>query len=52
MYLKLCSPEQLKDIYSELNITEESLETDIAYLMQWLEQTPHLPNIKSKYRLK
>lgn len=47
-YLKLCTLKQLDDVYRELDITEESLERDVASLMQWLEQTPHLPNIRSK----
>lgn len=48
MYLEKCSESQLKEIYQEFNITEESLKRDVNYLMEWMEKQPHLPNIKGK----
>ncbi|XP_067010634.2 alpha-tocopherol transfer protein [Anabrus simplex] len=36
--------EQLAYIYSQLNVTPESLERDVKYLMDWISQQPHLPD--------
>ncbi len=46
MYFKKCTDSQRKNIYDEINITEESLKRDVKYLMEWLEMQPHLPNVK------
>lgn len=46
MYLEKCNETQLKEIYREFNITEESLMRDVKYLMEWMEKQPHLPNVK------
>ncbi|XP_067010297.2 alpha-tocopherol transfer protein-like isoform X2 [Anabrus simplex] len=36
--------EQLTYIYNQLNMTPESLERDVKYLMDWISQQPHLPD--------
>lgn len=36
----------LKDIYEEFYASEETLLKDVEALMQWLEEQPHLPNVK------
>lgn len=48
MYLEPCTPEQLKIIYTEINIDEESLDEHVRTLMEWIETQPELPKIKSK----
>ncbi|KAK7575983.1 hypothetical protein V9T40_012269 [Parthenolecanium corni] len=51
MYLEKCNETQLKEIYREFNITEESLKRDVKYLMEWMEKQPHLPNVKENSHL-
>lgn len=48
MYLEQFTKEQQKKFYEELSITEESLERDVNYLIEWLEKQPHLPKVKGK----
>ncbi len=46
MYFEKITENQVKNIYNEINITEESLKRDVKYLMEWMEKEPHLPNVK------
>ncbi len=44
------SEEVRRNIYAEFNATEDSIKKDVEYLMQWLQQQPHLPNVKGEVR--
>lgn len=44
-----CTDDQIKEFYSEFGATEESVDRDVKYLMEWLEKQPHLPNVKGKF---
>lgn len=51
MYLEQFAKEQQKEFYKEFNITEESLERDVNYLIEWMEKQPHLPNVQGKFKV-
>lgn len=44
-YLELCTEEQRRDIYAEFEATPDTIEKNVQYLISWLEEQPHLPNI-------
>lgn len=48
MYLELCTPEQMENIYSELGTTKEAVQKDVQDLMDWMEKQPHLPDVRGK----
>lgn len=42
-----CTKEELlNNIYGEFNATEESVERDVQYLIEWMRQQPFLPNVR------
>lgn len=49
-YFATNSFEQRTNIYDAFNTNEEQIRKDVVYLMEWLEQQPHLPKIKGKTR--
>lgn len=49
MYLELCTPEQMENIYSELGTTKEAVQKDVQDLMDWMEKQPHLPDVRGKF---
>ncbi|KAL4141451.1 hypothetical protein QTP88_004089 [Uroleucon formosanum] len=42
--LMLPTPEQLKEIYQDLGMTEEKIDADMQTIMGWMRKQPHLPN--------
>ncbi|KAK7580462.1 hypothetical protein V9T40_001091 [Parthenolecanium corni] len=48
MYLELCTPEQMENIYSELGTTKEAVQKDVQDLMDWMEKQPHLPDVRDE----
>lgn len=48
MYLEKFTQQQQENLYKELNITEESLQRDVNYLIDWMGKQPHLPKVKGK----
>lgn len=47
-YLELCTPQQLQEMYAEVQASEESLNRDVLYLIEWLEKHPYLPKVNGK----
>lgn len=47
-YLELCTPQQLQEMYAEVKASEESLNRDVSYLIEWLEKHPYLPKVNGK----
>lgn len=39
------SEEDAKRIFAEIDASKESIETGVQYLIEWLKQQPHLPNV-------
>ncbi|KAK7580471.1 hypothetical protein V9T40_001100 [Parthenolecanium corni] len=44
-----CTDDQIKEFYLEFGGTEESVDRDVKYLIEWLEKQPHLPSIKGTH---
>lgn len=45
MYLQLATKEQTENVRKEFNASEESIEADVQYLIQWMQKQPHLPKL-------
>lgn len=39
------SEEDVKEIFADIDASKESIETGVQYLMEWVKQQPHLPNV-------
>lgn len=37
--------DEAKEVYANINASKESIETGVQYLIEWLKQEPHLPNV-------
>ncbi|XKL68333.1 hypothetical protein PGB90_003824 [Kerria lacca] len=48
MYLQLATKEQTENVRKEFNASEESIEADVQYLIQWMQKQPHLPKLTDK----
>ncbi|XP_050540546.1 uncharacterized protein LOC126905141 isoform X2 [Daktulosphaira vitifoliae] len=42
------TPQQMSEVYAELGTTEEKINNDVGFILEWCQKQPHLPDLQTE----